>query len=267
MGAARRKPAARLFAPRQSASHARRELAEHADAERAASLVKFFKAGPGEYAAGDRFLGLTVPKVREVAREYQNLPLKETLKLLRSRIHEERLLALIILIRQFKGGDEAQRRAVTDAYLAHLRHVNHWDLVDVSCPFIVGEYLRKRDRALLYELARSRDMWRRRVSIISTFAFIRAGDCADTLRIARMLLRDREDLIHKAVGWMLREVGKRDPAALETFLNRHAADMPRTMLRYAIERLSPAQRTHFMGGTVRSSRQARPTVRRRSQSL
>jgi 3-methyladenine DNA glycosylase AlkD len=253
LGAARAKSAARLFAPRQTALLARRELAKHADPERAAFFVKFFKAGRGEYAAGDRFLGLTVPSVREVAREYQSLPLRESLKLLRSPIHEERLLALIILERQFQRGDETQQRAIFHLYLAHLRHVNHWDLVDLSCRTIVGEYLRERDRALLYKLARSRDMWRRRVSIVSTFTFIRTGDCADTLKIARMLLHDDEDLIHKAVGWMLREAGKRDPAALETFLNRHAADMPRTMLRYAIERLSPARRMHFMTRRVETN--------------
>jgi 3-methyladenine DNA glycosylase AlkD len=235
-----------LKVPQLKAADARRELARHADSARAASLVRYFKAQPGEYAAGDQFLGLTVPTTRRIAREFADLSLPETLKLLKSAVHEERLLALMILERRAVRGTDEQRRQVFDAYLRNLQYVNHWDLVDLSCRAIVGGYLLTRSRRLLYKLARSRNLWYRRVAIVSTFAFIREGQLDDTFALAKLLIKDREDLIHKAAGWALREAGKKDLAALNAFLDRHADHMPRTMLRYAIERHGPSERCRYL---------------------
>ena len=183
-----------------------------------------------------------------LAREYQTVTMNIAPTLLRSRIHEDRLLALLILVRQFQRSDEAVRQRIYDLYLANTRYINNWDLVDCSARDIVGGYLADKDRSPLDGLARSESLWERRISIIATFHFIRSGVFEDTLRIARTLLGDREDLIHKAVGWMLREVGKRDQEVLEGFLRRHHSTMPRTMLRYAIERFPEQQRTGYLKG-------------------
>jgi 3-methyladenine DNA glycosylase AlkD len=210
---------------------------------------RFFKTGPGEYGAGDRFIGLTVPQVRSFAKTYRNLPLSETYQLLRSPIHEERLLALIILVEKYQRAEIAGRRRIYELYLRSTRYINNWDLVDCSAEHIVGTYLRERSRSPLLKLARSENLWERRIAIMATFHFIKRGEFAPTLRLARLLLRDREDLIHKAVGWMLREVGKRDLPAEEKFLKQHYRQMPRTMLRYAIERFPESKRQRYLRGS------------------
>jgi 3-methyladenine DNA glycosylase AlkD len=216
------------------------------DPEQAAFLSRFFKTGPGEYGEGDVLIGVRVPAVRRVAKEFKGLSLGEVERLLHSKIHEERLAALVIMVLQAEKGGEAARRAIYELYLANTRHINNWDLVDISAPHLVGAYLAKRDRRPLYRLAKSAWLWDRRISILATHHFIRHGEFDDTLRIAEMLLGDRENLIHKAVGWMLREAGKRDVATLKGFLDRHACIMPRTMLRYAIERFPEPQRRAYL---------------------
>jgi 3-methyladenine DNA glycosylase AlkD len=218
--------------------------------EHAVILARFFKTGPGQYGEGDRFIGVKVPAIRKVAKEFNALPLLQVERLLHSEIHEERLLALVILVSQFARGDDAGRKRVYDLYLANTRHINNWDLVDLSAPQIVGGSLESRSRKPLDRLAKSSSLWQRRISILATFHFIRQGDFADTLKIAQMLLTDKEDLIHKAVGWMLREVGKRDLATLERFLGDHCQAMPRTTLRYAIERFPASKRMAYMNNTV-----------------
>jgi 3-methyladenine DNA glycosylase AlkD len=228
----------------------RARMRELGDPEDARNLQRFFKTGPGEYAEGDVFLGIRVPAVRKVAREYEGLPLDDAAELLRTGAHEERLLALLILVRAYQRGDAARRRAIHDLYLAHTRHVDNWDLVDLSAEHVVGAHLWDRDRTLLDRLARSEVLWERRIAILATFHFIKRGHFADTLRIARILLRDPHDLIHKAVGWMLREVGKRDQATEEAFLRAHCRRMPRTMLRYAIERFPEPLRKRYLAGDV-----------------
>lgn len=206
----------------------------------------FFKTGPGQYGEGDRFLGSRVPDLRKVAREFASLSMTEIQSLLASPWHEERLLALVILVRQYAKGEERERNAIYALYLRSTGRINNWDLVDVSAPQIVGLHLLTRDRRPLYRLVKSRSVWERRIAIIATQQFIRGGEFEDTLALAEALLDDEHDLIHKAAGWMLREVGKRDRRALEAFLDRHAATMPRTMLRYAIERLPPARRRRYL---------------------
>lgn len=225
----------------------RRSLREAAEPDRAETLRRFFKTGPGEYGEGDVFLGVRVPEARKVARRFAALEEEDVLKLLRSPVHEERLVALVILVRRYERGDENTREHVYGLYLENTAWINNWDLVDASAPQVVGAHLLGRDRSILDRLVRSPSVWERRISIMATFAFIRAGDFEDTLRLARTLLRDGHDLIHKATGWMLREVGKRDEDLLTRFLEEHAPDMPRTMLRYAIERLAPETRARLMG--------------------
>lgn len=221
-----------------------RALGNPADA---AFLAGFFKTGPGQYGAGDVLIGVRVPVIRKVAGEFKDLPLSELEWLLHSAIHEDRLAALVILVMQAAKADAKTKKAIYDLYLANTKFINNWDLVDLSAPQLVGAYLADKSRRPLYRLARSSWLWDRRISILATFHFIRLGEFADTLKIAAMLLGDREDLIHKAVGWMLREVGKRDVAVLEEFLSRHGRTMPRTMLRYAIERLPEGKRRRFLG--------------------
>lgn len=231
-----------------TARQALHALESQRDPEKAAFFQRFFKCGPGQYGAGDRFLGLSVPQVRSVLAQYRTLPVPECMALLQSPYNEARLLALLILVAQYqrKRASEAERQAVFDAYLASRSRVNNWNLVDASAPAIVGGQLLQRDRALLYQLVQSASLWDRRMAVLATFAFIRAGDFADTLHLCEMLLGDREDLMHKACGWMLREVGKRDEAVLRAFLDAHAGQMPRTMLRYALEKLPAALRADYM---------------------
>lgn len=231
-----------------TARQALHALESQRDPEKAAFFQRFFKCGPGQYGAGDQFLGLSVPQVRSVLAQYRTLPVPECMALLQSPYNEARLLALLILVAQYqrKRASEAERQAVFDAYLASRSRVNNWNLVDASAPAIVGGQLLQRDRALLYQLVQSASLWDRRMAVLATFAFIRAGDFADTLHLCEMLLGDREDLMHKACGWMLREVGKRDEAVLRAFLDAHAGQMPRTMLRYALEKLPAALRADYM---------------------
>lgn len=233
------------------ANEVRKKLREAASPAKAKVLTRFFKTGPGEYGEGDCFLGVTVPKTRKIVQSTKNISLTETQKLLCSSIHEERLAALFFLVREFqKAKDEKSRALVYRTYIRNLKHVNNWDLVDGSAPYIVGGFLLKKNKAQLYKWAKSKDLWKRRISIISTFAFIRKAQFQDTLKISRILLKDSHDLIHKAVGWMLREVGKKDLSSLESFLNQHYRDMPRTMLRYAIERLPEKKRKAYLKGTI-----------------
>ena len=212
----------------------------------AAFLAGFFKTGPGQYGEGDVFIGVRVPVIRKVAREFKDVPLAEVGQLLHSRIHEERLAALVVLVMRVNKADAATRKQIYDFYVANTRYINNWDLVDLSAPQVVGAYLEDKNRRPLYRLAKSSWLWDRRISILATFHFIRLKDFGDTLKIAKLLLADREDLMHKAVGWMLREVGKRDLAVLEGFLEKHCRVMPRTMLRYAIERFPERKRKLYL---------------------
>ena len=218
--------------------------------QRAANSQWFFKTGPGEYGEGDRFLGIKVPELRKLAKEYQDIPLTEVTHILESPIHEERLLALLILVRAFAKGDERLKEKIYHFYLDKTQHINNWDLVDLSSVYIVGAFLMARSKKPLYALAKSKNLWERRIAIIATFYFIKEGKFTETMKIARMLLSDKEDLIHKAVGWMLREVGKRHLATEERFLKEHYKKMPRTMLRYAIEKFPEAKRQRYLKGTV-----------------
>lgn len=217
-----------------------------ASPEKAAIARRFFKTGPGEYGEGDEFIGLTVPQTRSLVESCDGLADYDILSLLRSPIHEERLLALLCLVRRFERGDENARKRVFDLYLKNTRWVNNWDLVDTSAPHVVGRWLLARDRALLRRLAKSSSLWERRIAILATQTFIRHGEFGDTLDIVKSLLPDSHDLIRKACGWMLREIGNRDTALLATFLEKHASTMPRTMLRYAIEKLPEKQRKAWL---------------------
>ena len=232
----------------QVAQTAQQRLRSLGCPKQAAILARFFKTGHGQYGEGDRFIGVKVPVTRKVAREFKSLPLPDVECLLHSEIHEERLLALVILVGQFETGDDSARKRIYDLYLANTKHINNWDLVDLSAPQIVGGYLENRSRKPLDRLAKSASIWERRISVVATHWIIRHGDFADTLRIAEKLMTDKEDLIHKAAGWMLREVGKRDVAALEEFLSEHCRVMPRTMLRYAIERFPEEKRQAYLKG-------------------
>lgn len=214
--------------------------------EKAKLLSRYFKTGKGEYAEGDIFVGLMVPQARLIAKDFFHLSLSDIKKLLQSKIHEERLIALFILVRQFQKADEKKKKIIFDLYLRSTKYINNWDLVDLSSHKIVGEYLLDKDTKILYSLAKSKNIWERRIAIISTFAFIRKGKFRESLRLAEILLHDNHDLLHKAVGWMLREIGKKDIVPLEIFLEEHASHMPRTMLRYAIEKMPASQRTYFL---------------------
>jgi len=223
------------------------ELEGLSDPEHAMKLQGFFKTGKGEYGEGDVFIGVRVPDQRRIAKKYRNISLTDVLELLRSEIHEHRLTALFILTEQFNKGDEDARRRIVNLYLGNTAYVNNWDLVDSSAHKILGVWLVDKPRGVLYDLARSESLWERRISIISTFAFINRGDLVDALALAEALVDDGHDLIHKASGWVLREVGKKDQSVLEEFLIEHFKTMPRTMLRYAIERLPKERRSFYMG--------------------
>ncbi len=225
------------------------DLLKYSDKKKAKIVQRFFKTGPGEYAQGDIFLGITVPMLRILSKRYQSLAFNETLQLLKSRIHEERLLSLLILILKYRKVDLSEKRKIYKAYLNHSKYVNNWDLVDVSAKHIIGDFLKNKDRTPLYKLARSDSLWERRIAILSTFHFIENNDFEDTLKIAEILISDPHDLIHKAVGWMLREVGKRDRDSEERFLKRYYTAMPRTMLRYAVERFPETKRQAYLKGT------------------
>jgi 3-methyladenine DNA glycosylase AlkD len=233
-----------------TATTAERRLRALADPVRARLLRGYFKTGKGEYAEGDRFLGLRVPQIRAVAREFEGLPLDECAVLLESPWHEVRLLALLVMVRSYQRGDARLRKAIYDLYASQTHRINNWDLVDLSAPRIVGAHLLERSQAPLDRWARSANVWERRIAILATAGFIAAGDVTPTLRLAQRLLEDPHDLIHKAVGWMLREAAKRDPSATQRFLRAHQRRMPRTMLRYAIERFPAAARRKYLLGTA-----------------
>jgi 3-methyladenine DNA glycosylase AlkD len=238
------------------------DLKSLANPEKAKILSGFFKAGKGQYGEGDVFLGVMVPQQRLIAKKYSSLTLKDIKTLLSNKIHEYRMVALFILVNQFREADEAGKKQIAGFYLDNTRRINNWDLVDLSAPYILGEHLAENDTAILYRLAASDDLWKRRIAIIATFAFIRRNKFGDTLRIAEALLHDRHDLIHKAAGWMLREVGKRDVKTLEQFLGEHARAMPRTMLRYAIERFDEEKRRYWL--TQKAGRETSAAVGRSS---
>ncbi len=223
-----------------------KELRKYAHAKKATHASRFFKTGPGEYGEGDVFIGVVVPDTRRVAKMYQNLSLSQLQEVLKSPIHEDRLLALVILTLQFAKASPEGQQKIFNFYLKNKKFINNWDLVDVTTPAIVGGWLFNRDRKILDSLVMSKRLWDRRIALLSTFYFIRNGDFQDALRFARLLLKDREDLIHKAAGWMLREIGKRDRLVLRNFLKKHATQMPRTMLRYSIEHLSKAEQKRFL---------------------
>jgi 3-methyladenine DNA glycosylase AlkD len=209
-------------------------------------LQGFFKTAKGEYGEGDIFLGVRVPDQRRIANKYRDIPLTDVLELLRSGIHEHRMTALFILTEKFNKGDVDAKERIVDLYLSNTAYVNNWDLVDSSAHKILGAWLVDKSREVLYELARSESLWERRISIISTFAFIKNGDLVDALTLAEALLDDGHDLIQKASGWVLREIGKKDQSVLEEFLLKHYQKMPRTMLRYALERLPVKRRSFYM---------------------
>lgn len=228
----------------------REKLHALADPQQAVNLQRFFKTGPGDYGEGDRFLGLRVPQIRKLVKEFAATPLRDIQQLLHSVIHEERLLALLLMVQRFQQAEEKEREELYRRYLASTRYINNWDLVDASAVHIVGAWLYDKSRAPLFELARSDSLWERRIAIIATFHFIKRGEYADSLQLAEHLLQDDHDLIHKAVGWVLREVGKRDPGAEELFLRKHYRQMPRTMLRYAIERFPEKKRQDYLKGRI-----------------
>ena len=222
------------------------ELQALSNAEKREIFPKFFKAGKGEYGEGDRFLGVTVPNIRAIAKQYKNISLNEIRELMQSEWHEVRLCALLIMVEKSKKKDEALRQQLFDLYLSQTDRINNWDLVDLSCRFIVGEHLLAKSRDILYQLAQSPLLWDNRIAIVSTYAFIRKGQLEDTYALSDLMMHNPHDLMHKAIGWMLREAGKRNPERLYDYVMSHRADMPRTMLRYAIEKFSPAERSILM---------------------
>lgn len=226
-------------------------LRRHASDARARVARRYFKTGKGEYAEGDVFIGVSVPDTRRIARDYLLVARSELRQLLHSKVHEERLLALIILVEQFKRASDHDREAIYNLYLLNTRHINNWDLVDVSAPLIVGEYVSHHSKQILYKLARSKSMWERRIAMLATYAFIKKGKSVEAFKIADLLRHDEEDLIHKAVGWMLREVGERcSRVMLERYLKPRYKRMPRTMLRYAIEKFPARRRRQYLKGVV-----------------
>ena len=222
------------------------ELQALSDDEKREIYPKFFKAGKAEYGEGDRFLGVTVPNIRAIAKQYKNISLNEIRELMQSEWHEVRLCALLIMVEKNKKKDETLRQQLFDLYLSQTDRINNWDLVDLSCRFIVGEYLLDKSRDILYQLAQSPLLWDNRIAIVSTYAFIRKGQLEDTYALSDLMMHHPHDLMHKAIGWMLREAGKRDANRLYNYVMSHRADMPRTMLRYAIEKFSPAERSILM---------------------
>ena len=221
---------------------ANKKIAEHSQ--------RFFKTGKGEYGESDIFLGIRVPVLRKLVNKYRGISLEEVSKLLHSKFHEERLLAVLMLVQLFKTGGDEEQKQIYNLYLDNIEFINNWDIVDISAGNIVGAYLHEKDKALLYRLVYADNLWERRISIISTFYFIRQNEFDDTLKIAEILLNDKEDLIQKAVGWMLREVGKREIEIEEEFLQGHFMKMPRTMLRYAIEKFPETRRKMYLRGEV-----------------
>jgi 3-methyladenine DNA glycosylase AlkD len=224
----------------------KKEMAQLSDPHRAKNLSWFFKTGKGQYGEGDTFLGIPVPEQRKIAKRYVDLSLEDLHELLNSKVHEHRFTALVILISKYRKAEESGKKEIFDFYLRNTENINNWDLVDLSAPRIVGDYLINRERSILYKLAKSDSLWERRISILSTFTFINNNDFEGALNISELLLHDEHDLIHKAVGWALREIGKRDQNVEERFLAKHCLHMPRTMLRYAIEKFDEEKRKRYL---------------------
>jgi len=227
-----------------SLNQLKKELKNLRNKEKAKILQGFFKTQKGEYGEGDIFLGIVVPEQRKIAKKYKELSLNELQELIYSNIHEYRLISLLILMNKYNK--EGNKKQIFDFYLKNIRNINNWDLVDLSAPNLIGNYLFKRNKSVLYRLAKSDNLWEKRIAIISTFNFIRNNEFDDALKISEILLNDKHDLIHKAVGWMLREIGKRNLKIEEEFLDRHYKQMPRTMLRYAIEKFEEKKRQYYL---------------------
>ena len=224
-----------------------KELINCKNADQAHILLRFFKTGKGDYGEGDKFLGIKVPQIRNISKKYLSLDLNDIQNLLDNEFHEIRFAGLVMLTEKYQKGDEEEKKAIFNLYISNIgKGINNWDLVDIPCPRIIGHYLFDKDRSILYNLSLSENLWERRVSIISTLYFIKKDDFKDTLKISKALLQDKHDLIHKAVGWMLREVGKRDIDTEREFLNKYCSIMPRTSLRYAIEKMEEGERKIFL---------------------
>jgi 3-methyladenine DNA glycosylase AlkD len=228
----------------------KKRLKQLANKEKAEILQRFFKTGPGEYGEGDVFIGVKVPDLRKVAKDFRDIAIKNVIILLESAIHEERLLALLMLVSKYVKGNETAKKEIYKLYLKKTTFINNWDLVDVTAQHIVGDYLMDKNKSPLYRLTKSKDLWERRIAVMATFCFIKRERYEDTLKIAKILLNDKEDLIHKAVGWMLREIGKRNMVIEEAFLKQHYKEMPRTMLRYAIEKFPEPKRQQYLKGEI-----------------
>ena len=239
-----------LFRMNNQVSDIKNEMRKLANKEIAEHSQRFFKTGKGQYGEGDIFLGIRVPVLRKIAKKFRRISLAEVSKLLESKFHEERLLSILMLVNLFKSGDEDDQELIYELYLDKTKFINNWDIVDISAGNIVGAFLFEKDKAPLYRLVFSENLWERRIAIVATFYFIRNDEFDDTLKIAEILFTDKEDLIHKAVGWMLREVGKRVIEIEEEFLEEHYLKMPRTMLRYAIERFPETRRKMYLKGQV-----------------
>ncbi len=224
----------------------KKDLSKLKNPERARNLSWFFKTGKGQYGEGDIFLGIPVPEQRKVAKKYIEISLEDLQQLLSSRIHEHRLTALLILVSKYEKADDAGKKEIFDFYLENTANVNNWDLVDLSAPRIIGGYLYNKDRSILFKFAKSSNLWEKRIAVLSTFSFIKNNDFEDAISIAELLLHDEHSLIHKAVGWMLREIGRRDPAVEERFISKYCLQMPRTMLGYAIEKFDEKKRKFYL---------------------
>ena len=232
-----------------TSSQLKKDIGKLASPKTAKHAQSFFKTAKGEYGYGDRFLGVRTPEIRKLAKRYISLSLHEALVLVKSKFHEERLCGLVIMVNKYaKTKDEKEQQTIFNQYTKNFKYINNWDLVDVTCPHIVGKHLFERDRKILYQWARSQHLWTKRISIVSNWWFIRKGDLRDVFKISRLLLNDKHDLIHKAVGWMLREAGKKDLKKLESFLMKHYRNMPRTMLRYSIEKFPKTKRDQYLKG-------------------
>ncbi|MFH0818829.1 MAG: DNA alkylation repair protein [Patescibacteria group bacterium] len=221
-------------------------LQKLANPNQAKLLQRFFKTAKGEYGEGDIFLGLKVPQLRVLAKKYMSLSLNDVQIMLNGKFHEYRMTGLLILVYKYKKADAKLKTDIYNLYIKNYNNINNWDLVDVTCPHIVGDYLLNKDRKILYQFAKSNHLWKKRIAMITCLAFIREKDFTDIIKLADILLHDQHDLIHKAVGWMLREAGKHDQKLLEAYLNRNYKTMPRTMLRYAIEKLPESKRQHYL---------------------
>ena len=230
---------------------AREEIRALANKEIAQHSLRFFKTDKGEYGHGDLFLGVRAPKIRLIAKKHIDISITDMKTLIQSKYHEERFLGLIILVNKYaKTKDKKNRNQLYKIYVSSFKYINNWDLVDVTCPHVTGKHLMDKDRTILYKWAKSEDLWTKRIAMVSTFSFIRKNDLEDTFKIAEILLHDEHDLIHKAVGWMLREAGKRDIKKEETFLKKYYKTMPRTMLRYSIEKFPESKRQKYLKGTI-----------------